>query len=51
MKELKMMVPFLTPNTESIRYPPMTGSATLGQEYQEYRLANSVVLIFREDFS
>ena len=51
MNAAKMIVPSLTPKTESIRYPPMTGRMTLGQEYHEYRLENSEVEMFRESFS
>ena len=51
MKAAKMIVPSLTPNTESIKYPPMTGRITFGHEYQEYRLENSEVVIFSASFS
>ena len=51
MKAAKMIVPSLTPKTESIKYPPMTGRITFGHEYQEYRLENSEVVIFSASFS
>ena len=41
MNAAKMTVPILIPKTLSIRYPPTKGRMTLGQEYQEYKLANS----------
>ena len=34
----------------SIRNPPIIGSTTFGQEYQEYRLANPDVVIFMASY-
>lgn len=46
MMKAKSMVPKRMPRTRSMRNPPTTGSTTLGQEYQEYRLANWAVVMF-----
>ena len=50
MKEAKMTVDSLMPKTLSMKYPPMIGKTTLGQEYQAYKFSNWYVVIFIVDF-